>query len=144
MRIRDVLQEKGHEVVSIPSDRTVLDAIRLLVDRNIGSLVITRAGTMVGILTERDILRLAADRAGTFGALRVADVMTAEVLTAAPDDEIAHAMELMTRNRVRHLPVVSGDTVRGLLSIGDVVNALRRSVQTENDHLKQYIRGTIY
>lgn len=144
MRIKDILHQKGHEVVSIGPDRTVLDAMQLLVDRNIGSLLVTEEESVRGIITERDVLRMTAYRPTDFQELRVSDVMTQDLLTAAPGDPIDHVMEVMTRNRIRHLPIVDGDGLHGLVSIGDVVNALRRSVQSENEHLKQYIQGEVY
>lgn len=144
MRIRDILQTKGPEVVTVAPDRTVLDAMRLLVDRNIGSLLVLRDGRLLGILTERDILRLTSSRPDDFGKLPVSEVMTADVLTAGPLDDIHRVMDVMTRNRIRHLPILDDDGLAGLVSIGDVVNALRHSAQAENEHLKQYIQGQVY
>lgn len=144
MKIREILRKKGPFVVTISPDRTVLEAIRLLVEENIGSVVVTRGDAVVGILTERDILRLTAEKHRDLDGVQVSHVMTGSVLTASLDDRIGHAMELMTQNRVRHLPILSGGKLTGMLSIGDVVNALRESVQTENHHLKQYIQGTVY
>ncbi|MDX1568825.1 MAG: CBS domain-containing protein, partial [Longimicrobiales bacterium] len=136
MKIRDILGKKGRFVVTIPPDRTVLEAIRLLVEKNIGSVVVTNDDSIVGILTERDILRLTTDRHRELDRLLVSETMTSEVITATPDDEISHVMEVMTENRIRHLPVLEDHGLAGILSIGDVVNALRESVQSENQHLK--------
>lgn len=144
MKIRAILRQKGHDVVTIAPERTVLEAMRLLVDRNIGSLLVTEGERVRGIITERDVLRLTARRPDDFRRLRISDVMTADLLTATPDDDIDHVMDVMTRSRIRHLPIVEGEELRGLVSIGDVVNALRRSVQSENEHLKQYIQGEVY
>ena len=144
MKIRDILGKKGRFVVTIPPDRTVLEAIRLLVEKNIGSVVVTNDDSIVGILTERDILRLTTDRHRELDRLLVSETMTSEVITATPDDEISHVMEVMTENRIRHLPVLEEHELAGILSIGDVVNALRESVQSENQHLKKYIQGTVY
>lgn len=144
MKIKDILRRKGHEVVSIAPGRTVLDAVGLLVDRNIGSLLVVEGGRVRGIITERDVLRLTARRPDDFRDLKVSEVMTDDVLMATPGDDIDHVMDVMTRNRIRHLPVVEGEELHGLVSIGDVVNALRSSVQSENEHLKQYIRGQVY
>lgn len=144
MKIRDILGKKGRVVVTIPPERTVLEATQLLVEKNIGSVVVTRQDEIVGILTERDILRLSTDRHRELDRLRVSDAMTADVITATPTDEISHVMEVMTENRIRHLPILADGGIAGILSIGDVVNALRESVQNENHHLKQYIRGTVY
>ncbi|MFW6199630.1 MAG: CBS domain-containing protein [Gemmatimonadota bacterium] len=144
MKISDILGKKGRFVVTIPPDRTVLEAIQLLVEKNIGSVVVTNDESILGILTERDILRLSTDQHRDLDRLRVSEAMTSDVVTASPDDEISHVMEVMTENRVRHLPVLADDALAGILSIGDVVNALRESVQNENHHLKKYIQGAVY
>ncbi len=144
MRIADILRSKGHEVVTIAPDRTVHDALAVLVEHGIGSVVVVDGPGIAGILTERDILRLAEAAPERFARKRIADVMTADLILAEPDDEIGEIMEVMTRNRVRHLPVVDDEGLRGLVSIGDVVNALRESVQHENRHLKKYIEGSAY
>lgn len=144
MKISEILGKKGRFVVTISPGRTVLEAIRLLVEKNIGSVVVTRNEQIVGILTERDVLRLTVDRHNELHRLRVSETMTADVITATPDSEIGQAMEVMTENRIRHLPVLSDGRLAGLLSIGDVVNALRESVQNENHHLKKYIQGSVY
>lgn len=144
MKISEILGKKGRFVVTISPDHTVLEAVGLLVERNIGSVVVTRGERIVGILTERDVLRLTADRHRELHRLSVSETMTSDVITATPDHEIGHAMEVMTENRIRHLPILSDGGLAGLLSIGDVVNALRESVQDENHHLKKYIQGSVY
>ncbi len=144
MKIKDILGKKGRFVVTIPPDRTVLEAIQLLVEKNIGSVVVTRDDEIVGILTERAILRLSTVRHRELDRLRVSKAMTADVITATPADGINHVMEVMTDNRIRHLPILADGRLAGILSIGDVVNALRESVQKENHHLKKYIQGTGY
>lgn len=144
MKISEILGKKGRFVVTISPGRTVLEAIQLLVEKNIGSVVVTRNEQIVGILTERDVLRLTVDRHNELHRLRVSETMTADVITATPDSDIGQAMEVMTENRIRHLPVLSDGRLAGLLSIGDVVNALRESVQNENHHLKKYIQGSVY
>lgn len=144
MRIRDILRRKGGDVVTIGPDRSVLEAVRLLVERNIGSLVVVADDVVRGIITERDVLRLTARRPDDFGDLSVEDVMTRDILTGEPGDEIRHVMRVMTENRVRHLPIVGSDGLRGLISIGDVVLELQQVAEKENDHLKRYIEGTVY
>lgn len=144
MRIRDILRRKGGDVVTIRPDRSVLEAIRLLVERNIGSLVVVADDVVQGIITERDVLRLTARRPDDFNHLPVEDVMTRDVLTGEPDDEIRQVMSVMTENRVRHLPIVGSDGLRGLVSIGDVVLELQQVAEKENDHLKRYIEGKVY
>lgn len=144
MRLSAILDKKGRLVVTISPDRSVLEAVEMLVAKNIGSVVVTGDEEILGILTERDILRLTSDRHQDLDRLRIADAMTTDVITATPEDEIGHAMEVMTENRIRHLPILSEGRLAGLLSIGDVVDSLRKSVQDENHHLKKYIQGTVY
>lgn len=141
MKIRDLLNEKGYEVVTVPPSFPIEDAMRLLVEHNIGSVVVASEKVVEGILTERDILRLAAKDAASMGKMKVEDVMTKDVMVALLDDSVDYVMEIMTRNRIRHLPIVDQGWMQGILSIGDVVNALRKQVEAENNYMRDYIRG---
>jgi CBS domain-containing protein len=141
MKIRDLLNTKGYEVVTVPPSFPLQDAMRLLVEHNIGSVVVSREKVVEGILTERDVLRLAAKDPVAMGSMKVEDVMTKEVVVALLDDSVDSVMELMTQNRIRHLPVVDEGWMQGILSIGDVVNALRTKVEVENTYMRDYIRG---
>jgi CBS domain-containing protein len=141
MKIRDVLRTKGSEVVQIEPDRPILDAVRLLSEHRIGSLVVTRDGEIRGVVTERDILNLVADNPEALRRTEVADIMTTDVIVAVPNDDLDYVMNVMTNNKVRHLPIVDDGTLAGVVSIGDVVNEVRRRVEAENRHLKDYIQG---
>jgi CBS domain-containing protein len=141
MKIRDLLNEKGYEVVTVPPSFPIQDAMRLLVEHNIGSVVVAQDKVVEGILTERDILRLAAERPDTMASMKVAEVMTKDVVVALLDDNVDYVMEIMTKNRIRHLPIVDQGWMQGILSIGDVVNALRKKVEAENNYMRDYIRG---
>ncbi|MFH1762642.1 MAG: CBS domain-containing protein [Gemmatimonadota bacterium] len=141
MKIRDLLNEKGYDVVTVPPSFPIQDAMRLLVEHNIGSVVVVQDKSVEGILTERDILRLAAKSPASMGSVKVQDVMTKEVVVALLDDNLDYVMEIMTKNRIRHLPIVDQGWMQGLLSIGDVVNALRKKVEVENNYMRDYIRG---
>ena len=141
MKIRDILRHKGRDVVTASKDESVLHAVRVLVDHNIGGVVVVDAGEVIGILTERDVLRLVASRPDELQALEVGQVMTDEVIKAAPDDDLADVVQVMTENRIRHLPVIENGRVAGIVTIGDVVNAFRRVAEDENAHLKQYIQA---
>ncbi len=140
MKIKDILRHKGHEVVTASAGDRVLQAVRLLVDRNIGGVVVVDGEKVIGILTERDILRLAAAKPDKLAALEVGEVMTHEVIKLTPDDDLAHVMEVMTENRIRHLPVIEEGRLAGIVTIGDVVNAFRRGAEDENAALRQYIQ----
>jgi CBS domain-containing protein len=141
MKLEHILGVKGRDVVTISESQTVLEAVRLLVDRNIGGLVVTEGHRPTGILTERDILRLTARAPGELGTMRVGAVMTREVITARPQDELSEMMDVMTENRIRHLPIMDGDRLAGIISIGDLLNACRVSAESENSQLREYIQG---
>ena len=141
MKIRELLNEKGYDVVTVPPSFPIQDAMKLLVEHNIGSVVVATEKVVEGILTERDILRLASDRSQTMAAMKVEEVMTKEVVVALLDDTVDDVMELMTKNRIRHLPIVDQGWMQGILSIGDVVNAVRKKVEVENTYMRDYIRG---
>jgi CBS domain-containing protein len=141
MKIRTLLQEKGYEVVTVPPSFPLREAMALLVKHNIGSVVVAQDGVVKGILTERDVLRLAARDPSGMAPLKVEEVMTRDVVVGLPDDTVDYVMEIMSRNRIRHLPVVEDGWMVGILSIGDVVNALRQKVEVENRYMRDYIQG---
>lgn len=141
MKIGDILRKKGDEVVTIGESQTALDAVKLLVERNIGGLVVTEGQRVVGIFTERDVLRLTARAPGDLRTTLVGEVMTRDVITGEPDDSLTEVMDVMTENRIRHLPVMSGDRLAGIITIGDLVHACRVSAESENAQLRQYIQG---
>lgn len=153
MRVRDILQHKGGEVVTIEANRTVHEAICTLNEHAIGALIVTKGGGEVkGIVTERDILRMCGDRcvqltnpevAGTGCPALVGDIMTTELVIAVPDDRLDYVMGVMTQNRVRHLPIMDGGLLVGIVSIGDVVRAHLQETQYENRMLKDYIHGVV-
>ncbi len=142
MKIKDILRHKGATVQTIAPDKSVQDAMSLLVERNIGSLIVRKkGGEIVGIITERDILRQCATGGHNPDKTRVSEVMTADLIIGVPDDELTYVMGIMTKNRIRHLPVLDGGELEGIISIGDVVNAHLRETQFENRLLKDYIHG---
>jgi CBS domain-containing protein len=141
MRIREIIQGKGGAVVTVDPDRTVLEAMQVLVQHGIGSVVVVRGEEIAGIMSERDVLRLGAASPAALESTRVADAMTRDLIVAVLDDDLQYAMEVMTKNRIRHLPIVDDGRLAGMLSIGDVVNALRTHVESENRHLRDYIQG---
>jgi CBS domain-containing protein len=143
MKIHEVLSRKGQVVHTIAPDEPVSRAIRLLVNHGVGSLVVVEGDVTVGIITERDVLRLADRKTDGFAEIPVAEVMTRDLVVVDPGDNVAHVMEVMTQNRVRHLPVMEGGALRGIISIGDVVNELRRDAETEREHLKRYVQGMV-
>ena len=140
MKIRDVLKAKGSQVYSVAPHRTVKEALALLVQFHVGALlVLDDDGHPVGIVSERDVLRECHHRSGQLGQVVVRDAMTSDLLIGVPDDDLSYTMGIMTNNRVRHLPIVDGDRIAGLVSIGDVVKACLEETEYENRYLKEYI-----
>jgi CBS domain-containing protein len=142
MKIREILKHKGAAIHTVGPDEPVTAAVALLVQHNIGALVVVADAEIRGIISERDILRALAEGLDTFGATRVSDIMTHAVITGTADSEIDMVMNIMSERRIRHLPVLEDGTLCGMISIGDVVNALRRTTQAENEYLHAYISGT--
>ena len=140
MKVREILDAKGHSVVTIRSDATLSTAVHRLALERIGALVVSDDGVRVaGILSERDVVTgLARDGADLLAAgRRVADLMTRNVVTCGPDDTVKRLMAEMTRRRVRHLPVVVGDRLVGIVSIGDVVKSRLGEVELEATVLRE-------
>ena len=144
MNVQDILARKSSNTVrSIGPERTVAEAVARLVEHNIGSLVVMEGDRPVGIVTERDILRCCADEMGKSGSTPVSEVMTRDLIVGEASDTIDYVMGIMTRNRIRHLPIMGpGDRVVGMVSIGDVVESQLRETIYENRHLRQYISGS--
>lgn len=144
MKIKDLLKGKGPQVFTIGEELKVSEAIKLLVKNNIGSLVVLdEHGKIAGILTERDILKLNYSKPAECYDVQIKEAMSTDVIIAEPEDEIEYAETMMTENRIRHLPVVEGKTLVGMISIGDVVKAIKESVKYNNKYLMDYISGNI-
>jgi CBS domain-containing protein len=144
VKIKDLLEAKGNEVVTISPTAPLEDALRLLVEKNIGSLVVAEEKVVLGIMTERDVLRLVSKDRDRVGEMEVQELMTRNVIVGLPDDSLDYVMEIMTRNRIRHLPVVDTGWLHGIVSIGDVIRALRTKVEAENRYMRDYIQGKFF
>ena len=141
MKIRDILRGKGAEVVTIHPEATVHQAMQVLVHHRIGSLVVIgERGEIAGIITERDILRECAAHSERVKETTVREVMTTNLIIGVPDDEVGYVMGIMTHNRIRHLPIIAGERLEGMISIGDVVKAQLEETEFENRYLKDYIQ----
>jgi CBS domain-containing protein len=141
MKVRDILQKKGSQVFTVEPDRSVREAIKELMDHKIGALLVMDGEEITGIITERDILREAGKYAGRLDQRRVREAMSTDLIVGIPDDEVNYVMGIMTRNKIRHLPIVDGHSLKGMISIGDVVWASLTEAEFENRHLKEYIAG---
>ena len=137
--VRHLLEAKAPEVFSIGPDAPVIDAIRLMAEKHIGALLVMEGGRLVGIVSERDYARKIVLQGRSSSNTPVREIMTAEVLVVRPDDTADHCMQLVTNRRIRHLPVVVGGDVQGVVSIGDLVRAVIEDQQLELDQLQRYI-----
>jgi signal-transduction protein with cAMP-binding, CBS, and nucleotidyltransferase domain len=140
-QVADILERKGRSVLTIDRSATVFDAIRQMVDRNVGSIIVTEKGSIAGILTERDYLRRIVLEGRTSKTTHVTEVMTAKVICVDPGRPIDECMAIMTQQRIRHLPVMEGGEVIGIVSIGDLVKSLSQEREIEIQYLTDYITG---
>lgn len=138
-KISAILAYKGSEVWSVAPSMTVYDAIALMADRDIGSLLVVEEGLLVGILSERDYARKIILQGRASRDTLVREVMTADPITVSSDQSVDECLRLMTDHRVRHLPVVEGQRLVGVVSIGDLVNAIIRAQAQTIEHLQTYI-----
>ena len=146
MTLLDILRVKGSSVLTIGPGATLQEATQEMVRHNVGSLVVCERDLeigerLLGILSERDILRFSAAQRGPLSSARVADVMTTELVTGSPHDSVEAAMGLLTTRRIRHLPVLSSGRLVGIVSIGDVVKSQLGHLAMENQFMKHYITG---
>ncbi|WP_404336873.1 CBS domain-containing protein [Sphingomonas sp. MMS12-HWE2-04] len=141
MTIAAILGGKGHEVVSVDGTSKVAEAVALLASRRIGAVPVTDGGTVVGIFSERDVV-YGLEREGA-AALdrRVSDVMTAPAITVSPDESVLAALALMTRRRIRHLPVLEDGRCIGFVSIGDLVKYRIERIESEAEAMRAYIQA---
>jgi len=142
MLVDNILRTKGGTVTTLEETQTLADAVAALNAHNIGALVIlSPSGAIAGILSERDIIRRLGTDAGAALALPIRVCMTRDVVTSTRATQIAEVMELMTRRRIRHMPIVDNGALVGLVSIGDVVKAKIEEAEHETEVLKEYIAG---
>ena len=136
------MENKGGLVLSVDINESVLDAINLMAQVNIGAVLVQEKDTIAGIFTERDYLQKIALKSLSSKDTRVGDVMTSPVVSADPNDSVQHCMETMTTCHCRHLPVVEDGKLLGIVSIGDLVKKMLDEKQQEVEKLSQYITGT--
>jgi CBS domain-containing protein len=139
MRISDVLRQKGTAVATIAPDATVRQLLTTLREHNIGATVVTDGDAVVGIVSERDIVRKLDERGAELLGARVSEIMTRDVLTCAPEDTVDSLAETMTERRIRHMPVLDHGRLAGIVSIGDVVKSHIRQLETDREQLESYI-----
>ncbi|HEY3051086.1 MAG TPA: CBS domain-containing protein [Gaiellaceae bacterium] len=138
-RVSEILGDKGHEVLRIQADAPVLEAVKQMVEANIGSLLVEKDGEVAGIVTERDYLRRVAHEGPTGDEVTVEEIMSSPLIVVNPETPIDECMALMTDRRIRHVPVVGDGDVVGIVSIGDVVKFKSKQQSFEIRYLTDYI-----
>jgi CBS domain-containing protein len=138
-RVKEILDEKGHDVLQIDAESSVYEAVQQMVDAGVGSLLVTEAGDVAGIFTERDYLRRMTLEGRDDKDTAVRDVMSSPLVVVTPDTPIDECMAMMTDRRIRHLPVVDDSDVVGVVSIGDIVKFKSKQQSFEIKYLTDYI-----
>jgi len=136
-----ILSQKGSEIFAVAPDSTVYAAIELMAQKNVGALVVVENGTLIGLLSERDYTRKITLRGKKSRETPVREIMSANLFTVSPREPIENCLRMMTEQRIRHLPVVDGDVLRGIISIGDLVKWVIASQSAAIAHLENYISG---
>lgn len=141
MTIKAILETKGHEVVAVSGDWSVGDAVALLASKRIGALPVVDGGQVRGIFSERDVIHALARDGAAALAGPVSAIMTSPAMTVSPDSPIMAALSLMSRRRIRHLPVVEADLMTGFISIGDLVKHRIERIEAEAEAMRDYIQS---
>ena len=142
MKVSAILKSKGEEVYTIAADSNLRDMVREMISRRVGSLlVVDKDGKMQGIVTERDLLRTLNRGGAQWDTIKIADIMSSKIVFGAIQDTVEQAMNLMTDHRIRHLPVMDGDRLAGMLSMGDIIKATLTESNFQNKLLKSYIKN---
>lgn len=141
-KVGTLLRNKSGEVWSLDPSASVYDAIRLMAEKSVGALLVMRDGKLAGIVSERDYARKIVLQGRHSQDTPVSDIMTSNVITVTPSHTVEECMRIVTDKRIRHLPVVDGDRVIGIVSIGDLVNWVLTEQQETIRHLEAWISGT--
>jgi CBS domain-containing protein len=139
--VHQILKEKGPAMYAVGPEDSVLDAIRLMAEKHVGALLVMRGSQLAGIISERDYARKVVLRGRSSADTPVSEIMSTPVLTVTTDASVNDCLELMSEKRVRHLPVVAGDRVLGVLSIGDCVKAVIDDQRHQIEDLERFIRS---
>jgi CBS domain-containing protein len=139
--VKDILQEKGSQVYAVAPDATVYEALQRMAEENVGALMVMEGERMVGLISERDYARKIVLKGKISKDVAVREIMSTQMVTIGPDQDVEGCMELMTDKRVRHLPVFDAGRLIGLISIGDIVNTIIRHKEEIIEQLEDYIKG---
>jgi CBS domain-containing protein len=142
-RVSDILASKGHEIWSVTPTTSVFDALRLMAEKRIGAVLVLKDGELVGLFSERDYARKIILVGKSSKDTPVSEIMSRELICVEPTQPTAVCIRLMTDNRIRHLPVMGGGKLLGIVTIGDVVKAIIADQEQEIEQLQHYITGTV-
>lgn len=141
MKIKDVVEE-GRGAITVNAGEKIREALRIMVERRINSMpVMNDEGKVVGMLSERDILKVVDSAPASLDRILVREAMSKDVLFCVPGDDLDYVMNVMTKNHIRHMPIMSGQALSGIVTIRDVLKGLMHVVEAENRYLKEYIEG---
>ena len=140
-RVADIISRKGVSAIAVPPDTPVIDALQIMADKNIGSVLIMDGGEFVGIITERDYSRKVALKGKNSHDTKVAEIMSTDLPSVKPSDSVEHCMQLMTEKNIRYLPVFENEMLAGIISMSDVVKQTILSQQETINHLDSYIHS---
>jgi len=142
MKAREILETKGSRVVTCHEDDSLIDALAIFSANKIGSLLVVDSHDKIqGIIAPRDILIVVLKNFDEIKTLKVRDIMTRDLIVATMDDRVDYIQAIMTENRIRHVPILEGSELKGIISIGDAVKAQIKEKEVENRYLKDYIEG---
>ena len=139
--VKQILDAKGQQILSVAPDDSVLDAVKLMATKGVGALLVVQDGALKGIITERDYARKVVLEGHTSATTQVRQIMTSKVLCAQPSETVEECMALMTEKRIRHLPVLDGGTLIGIISIGDLVKTIIAEQKFIISQLENYINS---
>jgi CBS domain-containing protein len=139
--VGSILGNKGHQVYSISPDATVFEAIQLMAEKNVGALLVTLEEKLIGVVSERDYSRKVALKGKSSRETKVREIISSPVVSVASSHSVEECMRLMTTHRIRHLPVLEGDKLVGIVSIGDLVNWTISAQDAAIEQLQSYIAG---
>ena len=141
-KVADILSRKGRNVTQVAADTSVLDALKIMADQNIGSVVISEGGEYLGILTERDYSRKVVLNGKSSTDTKVQEIMSSDIPRITPNDTVEYCMQLMSDKNIRYLPVFDGETLNGIISINDVVKETILAQQETITQLKDYLHSS--
>lgn len=142
MLVKDLLDGNHRKILTIATTNTVFEAMKLLIQNKISCLpVVDKDDALVGIVSDKDIFRLAYQRRTDFPEHKIEQVMSTNLIVGLPEDELSYIATIMTENKIRHIPIVDGRNLAGLVSLGDIVKNQLSDISAENRYLKEYIHG---